>query len=205
MFRPPPGKMCWTYLKILVRKLFAPGVPSWLWACILNNERQKGMGRRQPWKSLTFSYQIFSKKVVFFVSSRKNKISSFLASPRKILRFTWKNYYCPPWITFSDPHVHNNWLIMDNWWNIVLWSGLTKGWCNRLRKQCRCICTEVFPWLTHQNLDYPEKFWCNVRIGRGIAPCGYASGLSPPKPPVPTGLCWTQTSWQVMQRDSDCW
>jgi len=24
------------------------------------------------------------------------------------------------------------------------------------------ICTEIFLWLTHQNLDYPENFWCNV-------------------------------------------
>jgi len=33
------------------------------------------------------------------------------------------------------------------------------------------ICTEVFLWLTHQNLDYPENFWCNVRNwGGDIAP-----------------------------------
>jgi len=32
------------------------------------------------------------------------------------------------------------------------------------------ICTEVFLWLTHQNLDYPENFWCNVRNWGGIAP-----------------------------------
>jgi len=54
-----------------------PGVPSWLWACTHNNERRKGMGRRGPWKNLTFSYEIFSKKVVFLVSREKNKISSF--------------------------------------------------------------------------------------------------------------------------------
>jgi len=35
------------------------------------------MGRRGPWKNLTFSYEIFSKKVVFLVSREKNKISSF--------------------------------------------------------------------------------------------------------------------------------
>jgi len=32
------------------------------------------------------------------------------------------------------------------------------------------ICTEVFLWLAHQNLDYPEKCWCNVRNWGGIAP-----------------------------------
>jgi len=34
-------------------------------------------------KNLTFSYQIFSKTVVFLVLSGKNKISSFLAAPEK--------------------------------------------------------------------------------------------------------------------------
>ena len=41
------------------------------------------------------------------------------------------------------------------------------------------ICTEVFLWLTHQNLDYPEIFWCNVRNWGGIAPIappGYVPG-----------------------------
>jgi len=70
------------------KTLRPPGVPSWLWACIHNNERRKGMGRRGHWKNLTFSYQIFSKKVVFLISSEKNKIPSFLAYPIKILRFT---------------------------------------------------------------------------------------------------------------------
>jgi len=49
---------------------------------------KKERGRRGPWKNLTFSYKIFSKKVVFLVSSGKNKISSFFAPLRKILRFT---------------------------------------------------------------------------------------------------------------------
>ena len=32
------------------------------------------------------------------------------------------------------------------------------------------ICTGVFLWLTHQNLDYPENIWCNVRNWRGHCP-----------------------------------
>ena len=89
MFRPPPGKMCSTYFKTIghslkllssSQKTFQPpGAPNWLWSCIHNNERRKGNGRRGPWKNLTFSYQIFSKKVVFLLSSGKNKISSYLA------------------------------------------------------------------------------------------------------------------------------
>jgi len=35
------------------------------------------MGRRGLWKNLTFSYQIFSKKVVFLVSSGKIKFHHF--------------------------------------------------------------------------------------------------------------------------------
>jgi len=41
------------------KTLHPPGVPSCLEACIHNNERRKGRGRRGPWKNLTFSYQIF--------------------------------------------------------------------------------------------------------------------------------------------------
>jgi len=40
------------------------------------NERGKERGRRRPWKNLAFSYPIFSKKVVFLVSSGK-KIHHF--------------------------------------------------------------------------------------------------------------------------------
>jgi len=81
---------------VLLSENFSPPVPSWLWACIHNNESGKGMGRRGPWKNLTFSYQIFSEKVVFLVSSGKNKISSFLASPRKILHSLEKNIISRP-------------------------------------------------------------------------------------------------------------
>jgi len=41
------------------------------------------------------------------------------------------------------------------------------------------ICTEVFLWLTHQNLDYPEIFLVQrSEFGGGNAPPGYAPGFS---------------------------
>jgi len=34
------------------KTLRSPGVPSWLWACIHNNERRMERSRRGPWKNL---------------------------------------------------------------------------------------------------------------------------------------------------------
>ena len=42
------------------------------------------------------------------------------------------------------------------------------------------ICTKVLLWLTNQNLDHPEHFWCNVRNWGALPPYppGYAPGPS---------------------------
>jgi len=84
------------------KTLRPPDVPSWLGACINKNERRKGMGRRGPWKILTFSYQIFSEKVVFLVSSGKKfhhfwppREKSF-ASLEKLLLPALDNIFRPP-------------------------------------------------------------------------------------------------------------
>jgi len=67
----PPWKMSWTYCKTIghslkhlsssQKTLRPPGVPSWLWACIHNNERRKGRGRRGPSKNLTFPIKFLAK------------------------------------------------------------------------------------------------------------------------------------------------
>ena len=33
---------------------------------------------------------------------------------------------------------------------------------NRFLKAVSLISTDVFLWLTYQNLDKPENFWCNI-------------------------------------------
>jgi len=53
------------------------------------------------------------------VSSGKNEISLFLPTIRKSLASPGRFYY-------FHPLVHNVWLIMDNWWTTMLWSGSTK-------------------------------------------------------------------------------
>ena len=81
---------------------------------------------------------------------------------------------------FRCPCTQFVWLIVGNWWTILLWSGSTRGW-SRAASAILLICTEVFLWLTHQKLDYPENFWCNVRNWGGIAPLppiGYAPGYN---------------------------
>jgi len=52
------------------------------------------------------------------------------------------------------------------------------------------ICTEVFLWLTHQKLDYPEHFWCNVRNWGGPLPTlpSLATRLSRVEPLTPVTL-----------------
>jgi len=61
----PLWKMCWTYFETIghslkhlsssQKTLRPPGVPSWLWACIHNNERRKERGR----KGALENYDIF--------------------------------------------------------------------------------------------------------------------------------------------------
>ena len=114
-----------------------------------------------------FPMKCSAKKIVFIVSIRKNEISRF----------------CPPyensWLymdksIFQCPCTRYVWLIVGNWWTILLWSGSTKGW-SRAGSAILLICTEVFLWLTHQKLDYPENFWCNFwNWGEAISPPGYA-------------------------------
>ena len=179
-FAPPPGKMCWTCFKTIghsskdlssSQKTLRPLASQAGYGPVYTIMHvKKERGRRGPWKNLTFSYKIFSKKVVFLVSSGKNKISSFFAPLRKILRFTWKNYYCPPCITLSDLHVHNVWLIIDNMENIVLWSGSTKGWCNRFRKQCRWFALKYFFGLRIKTLITLKIFGATFGIGGGALP-----------------------------------
>jgi len=38
---------------------------------------------------------------------------------------------------------------------------------------------EIFPWLTHQKLDYPEDFWCNFKNWGGE---GAIASIAPPWP-----------------------
>ena len=96
-----------------------------------NYRRRKGRRRRGFGPSLDFATWYFpiifvAKKIVYLVSSWKNEISPFLPTLRKSLASPGKFYYCPL-------PVHNVWLIMDNWWTTVIWSGSTKL-CNRFRK-----------------------------------------------------------------------
>jgi len=89
-----------------------------------------------------------------------------LCPPTKILGFTWKNLQLPsPLDKIFDAHVHNVWLIMDNWWTIVLWSGSTKGWCNRFRLAVSLICAKV-----RISLAYASKAWlfqkCLVQLSK---------------------------------------
>ena len=70
---------------------------------------------------------------------------------------------------FQCPCTQYVWLIVGDWWTILLWSGSTKGW-GRAGSAILLICNEVLVWLTHQKLDYPEIFWCNFRNWGGHFP-----------------------------------
>jgi len=111
-----------------------------------------------------FPIKCLAKKIVFLVSIRKNKISRF----------------CPPyenyWLymeksIFQCPHAQFVWLIVGNWWTTLLRSGSTKDW-SRGGSAFLLICTEVFLWLTHQKLEYPNIFGatCNFRNWGGNCP-----------------------------------
>ena len=95
----------------------------------------------------------------------------------------------PCWITFSDPHVHNVWLIMDNWENMVLWSGSTKGWCNRFRKQCRWFAVKYFFVLRIKTL-ITQKFFGATELGGGIAP------IAPPVTRLVSRILNKQEKWK---------
>ena len=130
--------------------------------------RRKGKGRRVTWRlpafwNLIFSYYIFNKKGCLLSFEWKKWNFTIFAHSTKILGFTWKILLLtPPWIKFSDVHVHNVWLIMNSWWTIVLWSGTTKLYIGS-PSNFGDICPEVFLWLTHRKLDCPENFWYNFR------------------------------------------
>jgi len=93
--------------------------PFWRRFCIRKHKCRKWRGRRRPWPlptfwNLTFSYYIFSKKGCLLSFEWKKWNFTIFAHPTKILDFTWK-------ILLLPPLVHNVWLIMDNWWNTMLW------------------------------------------------------------------------------------
>ena len=104
---------------------------------------------------------MFSKKVVSLVYLEKFTIAS-------------------PWIKFSDDRVHKVWVIMDSWWTIMLWSGSTKIWCNRFRKQFRWLALKYFFGLHIKSLIALKIFGATFGIEGGSClhcpPPGYAPG-----------------------------
>ena len=95
-----------------------------------------GLGPALHFEIWHFLIIFLAKKAVYLVSSGKNEISPVLPILRKSLASPGKFYYCP---TLA----HNLWLIMDNWWTTVLWSGSTKL-CNRFRKHFRWFAPKYF-------------------------------------------------------------
>jgi len=100
-----------------------------------------------------FPVKYLAKKIVFQFRLEKMKFHDF------------PPHYENSWLQmeksiFQCPCTQFIWLIMGNWWTILLWSGSTKGW-SRAGSAILLICTKVFLWLTHQKFDYPEIFWCN--------------------------------------------
>jgi len=99
---------------------------------------------------------------------------------RKVLllvyfRLVFTSAYIQVWISLSPlPHgaasgggqlwhesssistIHNAWLIMGNWSTILLWSSSTKSW-SRIVLAVLLICTDAFPWNTHQKLESSEN------------------------------------------------
>ena len=67
--------------------------------------------------------------------------------------FTWKILLFPPLV-----HI---WLIMNNWWTTVLWSGSTKL-CSRFRKHFRLLALKYFFGLHIKSL-VNLNFRCNFR------------------------------------------
>ena len=129
--------------------------------------RRKGRSRRGLSPSLHLEIWYFpiiflAKKVVYLVSSGKNEISPFLPTLRKSLASPGKFHYC------LLP-VHNVWLIMDNWWTTVLWSGSTEL-CNRFRKHFRSFALKYFFGLHIKSLIDLKIFCETFEIGGEIAP-----------------------------------
>ena len=122
-----------------------------------------GDGPSLHFKIWYFPIIFLAKKVVYLVSNGKNEISPFLPTLRKSLASPGKFYYWHP------PLVHNVWLIMDNWWTTVLWSGSTKL-CNRFRKHFRWFALKYSFGLDIKKLDWPANLWCNFRNWRGNCP-----------------------------------
>jgi len=106
------------------------------------------------------------------------KFYHFLPTLRKSLASPRKFYYCPPL-------VHNVWLITDNCWTAVLWSGSTKL-CNKLRKHFRWFTLKYFFGLDIKSLIDLKIFGATFGIGVGNCPhC----------PPKATCLHTTYMQW----------
>jgi len=145
--------------------------------------------------SLLLKFDIFLLRYMF---SKKGCLLSFewkkwnftiFAHPTKILGFTWK-------ILLLPPLVHNVWLIMDNCWTTVLWSGSTKL-CNRLRKHFRWFALKYFFALDIKSLIDLKIFGATFWIGGGQLPSlalppGYAPG---PNVSVAAIHCWRSPPW----------
>ena len=86
---------------------------------IRNHKRGRGPWPLPRFWNLTFSYYIFSKKGCLLSFERKKLNFTIFSHPTKILGFNRK-------ILLFASLIHNVWLIIDNWWTTVLWSGSTK-------------------------------------------------------------------------------
>jgi len=82
------------------------------------------------------------------------------------------HHFCPPcenpWLHLENyiiaPLIHNVWLIMDNWWTTVLWSGSTKL-CNS--KHFRWFALKNFFGLHIKSLIDLNIFGATFGIGGG--------------------------------------
>jgi len=91
-----------------------------------------GLGTSLHFEIWHFPINFFCKEGCFLSFGwKKWNLTIFVPPYENPWLYLEKSTIAPSWIKFSDAHVHV-WLIMDNWWTIVLWSGSTKGWCNSL-------------------------------------------------------------------------
>jgi len=117
----------------------------------------------------------FSKKVFCEVSSWKMKFHRF-CSP-----------YENPWLHLENSIIANTlartvWLIMDNCWTRVFWSGSTNI-CNRLSKNFRWLALKYCFELDIKSLIDLKIFCTTFGIGGGelspLPPPGYALAMEP--------------------------
>jgi len=142
---------------------------------IHNHKRRRGRWKG-PWTSIHFEIFIFpiiflAKKGCLLSFERKKWNFTIFVHPTKVLGFTWK-------ILPFTPLVHNVWLIMDNSWTTVLWSGSTKL-CNS--KPFRWLMLKNFFGLHIKSLIDLKMFGAYFGIGGAIAPLppplGYAAAM----------------------------